>query len=184
MDKVTYGTHEIDVDALPEASKAALIRRGISHFLGNEQASKVSAWIESATKEAEGTEPTAEAKAAKKAEFVKSAIEALVAGTIGTRVSGPRVEPIEAIRNSIARKEVTDILRAAGIKVPKGDEGVKFADGTVKTLAQMITTRLDKFGDRIEKEAAKKLADDARRVKAAQAHAATVETKTADALGL
>jgi len=183
MSIVTYGNHNIDTATLPVASIDSLLRKGISHFLGNEQASKVTAWVESVTKE-KNVAPTDEEKAAKKAEFIKSAIEALVAGTVGTRVSGPRVEPIEAARNTIARKEVTDILRAANIKVPKGDEAVKFADGTEKTLAQMIATRLEKFGDRIEKEAQKKLAEDARRVKAASATVAAVESKTADALGL
>ena len=184
MDIITYGEHTVDPTKLPVASINALLRRGVSHLLGNEQASKLTAWVESATKDANGAAPTDEAKAAKKAEFVKAALAALAEGTIGTRVSGPRVEPIEAARNAIAKKEVLDILRAANIKVPKGEEAVRFADGTEKTLAQMVATRLEKFGDRIEKEAAKKLADDARRVKAAQATTAAAESKTADALGL
>jgi len=184
MNVITYGEHTIDPTKLPVESINALLRRGVSHFLGNEQASKLTAWIEATTKTANGAAPGDDEKAAKKAELIKAAIEALASGTVGTRVSGPRVEPIEAARNGIAKKEVLDILRAANIKVPKGEESVKFADGTEKTLAQMVATRLEKFGDRIEKEAAKKLADDARRVKAAQATTAAAESKTADALGL
>ena len=183
MNVITYGEHTIDPTKLPVESINALLRRGVSHFLGNEQASKLTAWVESVTKDG-GAVPDDSAKAAKKTELIKAAIEALASGTVGTRVSGPRVEPIEATRNAIAKKEVLDILRAANIKVPKGEEAVRFADGTQKTLAQMVATRLEKFGDRIEKEAQKKLADDARRVKAAQATTAAAESKTADALGL
>src|SRR5665213_1092378 len=153
MNVITYGEHTIDPTKLPVESINALLRRGVSHFLGNEQASKLTAWVESVTKDG-GAVPDDSAKAAKKTELIKAAIEALASGTVGTRVSGPRVEPIEATRNAIAKKEVLDILRAANIKVPKGEEAVRFADGTQKTLAQMVATRLEKFGDRNEKEPA------------------------------
>jgi len=184
MSIINYGDHEIDTAKLPQASIDALLRRGVSHYLGNEQASKLTAWADAQAKAEGGSVPTDEQKAARKAELVREALAALAAGTVGTRVAGPRVEPIEAARNAIAKREVTEILRGAGIKPPKGDEAVKFADGTTKTMAQMVATRLEKFGDRIEKEAQKKLAEDARRVKAAQAVAAQAEAKTADALGV
>ena len=184
MSIVTYGTHEIDTDKLPVESIAALVRRGISHYLGNEQAAKVTAWVEAQVKTANGVAPSDEAKATAKAGFVAKAIEVMLSGEMGTRVSGPRVEPIEAARNSIAKAEVLAILRSAGIKPPKGEEAVKFGDGTTKTLAAMIATRLANHADRIEKEANKKLADAARAAKAAKAVADAAETKTADALGL
>ena len=184
MSIVTYGTHEIDTDKLPAESIAALVRRGISHYLGNEQAAKVTAWVESHIKANSGANPTDEAKAAAKADFIAKALSVMLAGEMGTRVSGPRIEPIEAARNSIAKAEVLAILRSAGIKPPKGEEAVKFGDGTEKTLAAMIATRLANHGDRIEKEAAKRLADQARVAKAAKAAVEAAPSKTADALGL
>jgi hypothetical protein len=184
MSIVTYGNHEIDTDKLPAESIAALVRRGISHYLGNEQAAKVTAWVEAHIKANSGANPTDEAKAAAKADFIAKALSVMLSGEMGTRVSGPRVEPIEAARNSIAKAEVLAILRSAGIKPPKGDEAVKFGDGTEKTLAAMIATRLGNHADRIEKEAAKRLADQARVAKAAKAAVEAAPSKTADALGL
>jgi hypothetical protein len=182
MTKLTYGNHEIDTDKLPAQSIEALLRRGLSHYLGNEQASRLAGWANSQTEA--NTPPTDEAKAEKKAEFVTSALEALLAGTVGTRVSGPRVEPLEAAKLSIAKQEVTTVLRNAGIKPPKGEEAVVFADGTKKTLAQMVATRLERYGERIEKEAQARLRDVARKQKAAAEQAAQAESKTADALGV
>jgi hypothetical protein len=193
MTQITYGTTVLETADFAPASIDAMIRRGVSHFLGNEQASKVVGWMESEAKRRAGegataeqiaaAMPTDEEKAAKKAEFVAAAIEALKAGTVGASVRGPRVEPIEAAKLAIAKAEVTSILRAAGVKVPKADEKVTLG-GDQFTVAELVARRLDKFGDRITKEAQKRIDDAAKKEKAAKASVASAPDKTADALGL
>lgn len=185
----TYGTAVTipDTAALPPASLDAMIRRGLNHYFGNEQSAKVTAFKDKFTKENPGTEASPEAIAAFQAEIIGAALEALNSGNVGTSVRGPRVEPQEAAELAIAKREVTDILRANGIKPPKGDEAVQFADGTTKTMAQMVAKRRENFGDRIAKEAAKVIAEQRRKADKAKAEAAAItdpKAKTADALGL
>lgn len=173
---ITYGNFEIDTDKVPAANIAAMIKRGIAHYLGNEVAAKVSAKSEDNASD--------EQKAKLKAELQAEAFDKLMNGEVGSSVRGPHVTPIESKIAQIAKKEVLDILRANGIKPPKGEESVKFADSTEKTLAAMVATRREKFGDRITKEAEKALADEARKAKRAKDEAAQVEAKTSEALGL
>jgi len=42
---ITYGTRTLDFNTLPPASLVAMVRRGVSHFFGNEMASKVAAYF-------------------------------------------------------------------------------------------------------------------------------------------
>lgn len=140
---IKYGEHTLDFAALPQSSLVAMLRRGVSHYLGSEQASKVTAYFDP-----DKGEPVAdtspEAKAKVKAEYVAKAIDALIAGTVGVSVRGPSVDPIEAIVNRLARKEVLDVLRASGTKPPKkADDKVKFANGAEFTLAELVARRLD-----------------------------------------
>lgn len=140
---ITYGEHKLDFAALPQASLVAMLRRGVSHYLGSEQASKVTAYFDP-----EKDEPVAdnspEAKAKVKAEFVAKAVDALLAGTVGVSVRGPAVNPIQVIIYRLARKEVLDVLRASGTKPPKkAEDKVKFANGSEFTLAELVERRLD-----------------------------------------
>ena len=160
MSKFTYGTIEVDTSAFAPASIEALVRRGVAHYLGNEQASKVVAWAKtkateglaaylqtdpdnSAGKTVEDFEPSLEDKQSKKEELQQAALGHLVAGTIG--ISAPRtpsVDPLEAAMERLAKAQVTTVLKANGIKPPKDGESVTFGDGTKKTMDDMIATRL------------------------------------------
>lgn len=160
MPTIKYGTHEIDTATLPEVSATALMRRGLAHFLGNEQASKVASFVKASK------EPvTDEAKAAKLAEFVASAKEALIAGTIGSNVRGPRGSAVETVERALAKAEVISILSnlSPKVKFPKGEEKVEFADGTKLSGEELIARRLAKHGDRLRKEAEAKMKADARK---------------------
>jgi hypothetical protein len=167
----------------------ALIRRGISHLLGNEQSAKVgpeSAWAKG-FKAANGRDPSKEDVNAQKVLFQKDAIAALYEGSIGTRVSGPKADPLTGEMNSIAKREISDVLRTQGIKkFPAGDATVTLG-GSSFTGDQLIERRLAKHGERIKREAEKVLSEKNKKAKAAAAAAAMAAEKgqvDAEALGL
>lgn len=152
MSQITYGNHTIDTDKLPPASIDAMLSRGISHYLGNEQASRVSAFVE-AEKVKGNTVGDAE-KATAKADFVKAAVDKLLAGTVGQGSSrGPRGTTVDTVIRQLAEKEVRAVLKAAGITMPSGEKVVEFSDGTKLTKAQLIDRRVAKRGDALRKEA-------------------------------
>lgn len=172
--ELSYGdTIKVDFATLPEASQTALAQRGFTHVLGNEVASRIHSWAmgegqagsdDKAVVKA-WKESNAAAITSKTSELVADALAALNAGTLGNRVSGPRLTPVETIARNMAKKEVEDILRANKIAIPKttgkGDarvEGkIKTADGEF-TLGELVSRRLEKFGDRINAAAAKEAA--------------------------
>jgi len=193
MSTITYGNYSVDTTTLPEASVSALLSRGLTHFLGNEQASKLASWVKGegqANSDDKATctawkEANAQAVSDKMAELVKSGIAALTEGTIGTRASaGPRVSPLDTMVRSIAKKEVLGILATHSIKAPKKDEKVRFANGTEKSLDEMIATRIEKEGERITKEAEKAIREATKKAETIKAQAGAVETVDADALGI
>lgn len=167
MDKITYDGNEIDFDSLPAASQVALVTRGVTHFLGNEQASKVSGWAKKIVEDG-GEEPADDEKKAKKAEFVAAALEALRAGTVGSRTSaGPRATPFESALRAIAKEEVVNLLRQNKIKVPTKDSTISFK-GEDLTMEQLIARRIanPNHAERLKKEAAAKVRESEKRIKA------------------
>ena len=181
MDKLSYGSHSIDFDALPESSRFALASRGLTHVLGNEIASKVHSWAMAegqANSEDKATvkawkEANASAIEARVAELQAETIAKLLDGTIGVRASsGPRLTPLDTLRRSIARDQVKVILRGQNIAIPKKDEKIKLANGEF-TLDELVERRLvmvtkdgRDIGAEITREAEKELA--ARAKKAAK----------------
>lgn len=153
MTKITYGDFEIDTSTLPEASVNALLRKGLAHFMGNEQASKVTAWKNSEA----GKDATEEQIASKKAEFQAAGVAALADGTVGNRVVGVTVSPIEKIMRSLAKSEIVGILKATNMAIPKGEGTVTFNEGSDSeqklTMEDLIERRLEGHGDRLKKEA-------------------------------
>lgn len=180
---ITYGDRKVDTASLPEKSIEALLRRGVTHYLGNEQASKVTAKIDKAVSEgkAEGFVATRDdIKAYREAnsdqvgiwmkEVTDSALAALLEGTIGNRAvgtSGPKLAPLDTIVRKVAKAEVIDTLKANGLSTPKGEEKVQFDGGKSFTLDELIDRRIAKHGDRLTAAAKKELADRARKAKQA-----------------
>ena len=176
---IKNGERTLDFNTLPQASLVAMLRRGVSHYFGSEQASKVTAYFNPEHEDADNRKDTAEARAAKKAEFQSAAYDALVAGTVGVSVRGPSVDPITTIINRLAKAEVKAILASFKLKWPtKADETVELPDGSKVTGAQLIARRLDKDGpagvdkktgvahiDRLKKEAEKIAAEQAKKNK-------------------
>ena len=140
---IMYGKdHSIDLSKCPESSIQALLRKGLAHYLGNEQASKVTA-LKTKTAEAGNVMSMVELEVAK-LDFVKAAIEALYAGTVGTQVRGPRTTPLESLIRQFAGTQVKDILRKNNLAIPSGDKRVTFPNGQSFTMAELIDRQLAK----------------------------------------
>jgi hypothetical protein len=153
---ITAYDHSFDLNALPAASIRALVSRGLSHVLGNEVASKVSGL--KAKAEAAGEALSAEFIEAHSQAFRAEKIQQIMEGTLGTvRVSsGPRGDAIGTIARDLAIKECKAIFAQRGWKFPaKNDEEFTFPNGTTKTRAAMIETRLKAEGERLRAEATK-----------------------------
>lgn len=192
--KFTVNGTEHDLFAMPDASVSAMIGRGITHYFGSEVASKVKAWqdkIEAG--DTESTPPVAprpvsdDEKAAKKAELVGDFLSRLSAGEVGVRTPAIQVDPVEKVLDRLVRESVLATLAANGIKAPKKDESIQFADGSTRTMADMLARR--KAMGKDPATGAEFAAEAARIVKAQQkkkaaAEAAVPEVKSADALGL
>jgi len=168
MTTFTYGDLQIDSDKFHPNAVQALLRRGLSHLLGNEQAAKVgpeSAWGKA------NANATKEQVAAAKLAMQQSAIATLYDGTIGVRASsGPKVDPIMSEMRKLAKAEIVAILATQktpeGKKVafPTGDKTVTVGADTL-TGEQLIGRRLAKHGERIKAEASRNIAAQAKKAK-------------------
>lgn len=213
MSIITYGKFSVDLNGLHSASLAALASRGLAHFLGNEQASKVVTKIEAvlagetpeskkvfadldkaarrsainAWREANETQVAIWEDEVRQAAFLK-----IGSGEMGVSTRGPSVDPVESAMNAIAKREVTDTLKGAGLKFPKGASKDKAAETVVLgenafTGEQLVARRLATHGDRIRKEAQKHVDELSRKAKKAQEAAKVAKAagaKTAEDLGL
>jgi hypothetical protein len=167
----SYG-HSIDLASLPYSSQVALMRRGVAHYLGNEQASKVSGWVEKQPGEVTDVD-----KAAVKAEYIREAVQAMIAGTMGHgRVGVARGTALETVMRRIAETEVKAILKANKLAWPSGEKTVTLGDATF-TGRQLVERRLAQHGDRIKTLAEKEQ-------KALERMAAATAGEGAAALGL
>lgn len=199
---LTYGDITRDPASLPATSVAALLSRGFSHYLGNEQASKVVSRIRTAiatslstperevnqadiTKEQVQDFRTSnpELVATFVANVMSEALKALDEGTIGSRATGggPRLDPIAKMIQRVAREFVTTKLQANGLKVPKGEETIEIG-GKAITMAELVTRQIAANADVIEREANKRLNEAKRKLEKARVGAETA--KDLEGLGL
>jgi hypothetical protein len=150
----------IDFASLPEPSLVAMIRRGLAHYLGNEQASKITGKIRTAIStelstpdhEVNQVDVTKEQVAAFrlsnsiqveewKAEVEAAALAALAAGTVGQSVRGPsapKLDPLAAEIRRIAKEHVKAALKKAGIAFPTGEKTVSLG-GKEYTAEELVS---------------------------------------------
>lgn len=157
-----YNDHSIVGAKVPEANRKAIWGKGLTHYLGNEVAARVTAWSKAqvadavaAHRKANGLTddvaidgsafaPTVEVIKAKQHEFRLEAIERLYDGEIGAGSRGPRVDPLTSAINSIAKAEVLVLLKSMGInRFPKEGEAIKFGDGTTRTADELVANWLN-----------------------------------------
>lgn len=125
MTILKYDTFEVDTNELPEASINALLQRGLTHYLGNEQASKVTSWKKS---HEDADESAIEAQAS---EYRTAAYDALLNGTIGTRAGGPKLKGIDRLIHLVAVEQITAFAAKQKAKMPSGK-------GSAEKVAAMV----------------------------------------------
>ena len=191
---IEYGTQSFDFSTLPAKSVRAMLSRGVTHYLGSEQASKVgpkSSWAEKFEKD-NGRKPTDDEVAAQKALNLAKAAQALIDGTIGA-ARGPKADPIEAAMEAQAEREVWDVLAGAKLckanRKPKDEDSFEFENGDKFTFAELIERRLANptHEARIRAAAVKKVEAERKARDAARAKAEAAGSsgpKTTDNLGL
>lgn len=174
---------------LPETSQQAFVNRAVSHIFGNECASTVTAW----KKTDEGANASEDAISVKLTEARNAKLEKILAGTLGVRAVGPRIDPLEREMDRIALREIKAFFAKQGWKFPKADETFAFgADSfTADELADRWLDGTDRAGDfgkageankpRIERAAKRVIAEKAKMVKPATA--APVPQSLGEALG-
>lgn len=169
---VTYGEHTLDFSVLPPKSLEAMLKRGVSHFLGNEIASKVSTRKKKHAADNAGAELSADEAVALRNEFTTNALAALSAGTVGTASRGPAADPVDAEAERIAWSEVQLVLKSNNIKASgKGDERVwEFANGAKFSKDELIERRITnaEHKDRIFKDAEKNIKARAKKLSTAK----------------
>lgn len=188
--QLTYGKHTIDFSALPETSQIALARRGLAHFLGNEQASKVAAYFDPDRKvpEDETRLPdNEENREVVKADFQAKAIDALLAGTVGVSTRGSGVDPLETEIERLAKAEIKALLADSGVKAPKKAADTVTIGGQAFTMEQLVARRLDPTGPAGKAKDGtihlERLTKEAEKVLKAKAKAAADKAKAAREMG-
>jgi hypothetical protein len=174
-----YGDFTADFNTLPEASMVAMLRRGFAHFMGSEQASKVTGYFKPENAEEDTLPDTAENREAKKREYQTAAFAALVAGTVGVSTRQPAVDPITKIIRRLALADVKTKLDNAKPKLAwpkKASDVIEFPNGQKMTGEELVTRQVAKKVDEYTKEA--------KRIAAEQAKKAAAAAKAAEAEGL
>lgn len=172
---LSWGDYTIELGKLPHTTQHALMQSGFTHKLGNEVASAVATYRKGPTEKPEGWVEPNDAMIATFAHDKRNAmLAAMVAGTLGVRASGPRLDPVLAEVEAIVRREITGRLKTVKLKLPKGDEVVTFAGGVTRTYAQMHDKLLADEGERIHREATRAVAEAKRKADAIEAKAAKI----------
>jgi hypothetical protein len=137
-----------------KANILAMVRKGITHYHGNEQAAKLTAW----KKTEEGQAATEEEIAKKYAEFQNAAFERFMTGEVGLRLGagGTRKTAFESICRSIAVEMISAALKRQKLSMPKGDKTIQMS-GKDFTREALIERALVTWKDKIEQEAKHRL---------------------------
>ena len=179
---ITYGTHTIpDVLALPRQSILALAQSGLTHKLGNEVASQVTAWIKRQVREAAG-DPKLEvsreavtawrsANEAAVATFTAAAqaeaFAEILSGEASARTGGPKgpkLSELELEIRSIATDEVAvKLIEFKILETNKAGEYIVVATGKKPTSKDKLVTQADGEECSLQRLAERRLAVPANR---------------------
>ena len=173
---IEYGSHKIDLDALPIDVKRGYIKRTVFHVLGNEIAAKAVKWKEKYETE-NGGAPDDDELDAWLADQREEMISRMLAGTVSIRTVGVRTGTLDGIAFDLATKEAKSKLLQAGLKPPKDDETIALGDGSY-TMDDFANIQLEKHKARLMAEA--QVVYDARKAKAQAAKEAKAKAKPAD----
>ena len=188
-----YGEHKVEIAAIPEAVAHAFLQRTFAHKMGNEVAANVTAKIvgkdglanSDATRDQikAWRESHAEQVSAWENELRTKLVADILSGEVGTRSTGPRLDPVEKKFQQLLVNHIKALL-PKGMKFPKDDETVlTFSNGETRTRSQMLTNAEATFGEKLRKDA-ERLVKEEQRMAARAAAEAEKSEQTASALGI
>lgn len=193
MATLSYGdTFKVEVDAIPDAIKVALMQRTFAHKMGNEVSAAVVARVRTALSNPDATKQAIDdwrkANAAQvsawEGELRSSIVQSILDGTMGIRETGPRKDPVEAKFETLVAAYVRSVLKSGGKKLPKDDETIiDLGNGVTRTRSQMLTNARVSQGERLRKEAEKLVREEQRLAERAERDAKGKEMD-AGALGI
>jgi hypothetical protein len=168
-----WGGVSVNLDDIPEAVRAGLMKRTLIHKLSNEVAAAVGKVREKDGKTGEEFDDDYEPVTL---DLREKMVAKVLDGTIGLRIGGPRGNTLENIAYDLAMKQAEASLAPKGYW-PKPDKkaGIKAEDATVDfagrpmtrdDLAEMV---LEKYKDRLMEEAK---VEHAKRIEKAKANKA------------
>lgn len=159
MTTISYDDYTFDTETLPEASVAALLNRGLTHFLGNEQAAKVTAKIRAHLRNGKGKDfevtrdmvrtfrenPGNESQVSQWMKDAQaSAVDALNAGTVGEISRGAKLSTIDKVMRDVARDAIKTACAAKGKPMPKGENLAEMIEDLVTgPYEQAIRTKAE-----------------------------------------
>lgn len=153
--ELKYGNITIDSADLPESTVNALMSRGFAHILGNEVASKVTAWKKSEDGvNADADEVKAYTEAAR-----NTMLQKLKDGTLGVRVGGPRGTALDTIIRQVAIERLKANFAAAKVKFPANNKDTVNIGGKQMNRTAIIEAHIEKYRDVIEAEAERRAAE-------------------------
>jgi hypothetical protein len=171
----THAGFDWDLHSMPRVSLINLVKKGLSHSLGNEVSSKVGAHFKGIKKEdgTEGDVPASDdpAYVAKRDELRTAMVASILDGSIGEGrgPAGPKLTPFERRFAKIVKDELVAKLRQSGVikgsKLP-ADEQVISVKGKDFTWAALQTAYGNSHKARIEKEVKAQLAAEEKKAKA------------------
>jgi hypothetical protein len=142
---LTYATWTVNANDLPAAAVKYLLQNGFSQSMTDAAA------FTKAQKEGKSeAEVAAMATEARQKRF-----DAILAGSVGTRVGGPRLSPVDRAKNDIVDERLAAICKARNVAMPKGD--------VLKSAKAKI---MAKFASEITREAEARVAKTAAEVAA------------------
>lgn len=153
--------HSVAIADLPQVSLVALAHRGLVHILGNEVASKVTAW----KKTDAGANATEDDIAAKTEAFRAEAMEKVLSGSLGVRTGTVRGTALETVMREVAIERLRSNFAAAIKKNPAHPKFPGDAKTTINVRgeelnrATLIERHIAKFRDVIEAEARRRMAE-------------------------
>jgi hypothetical protein len=153
-DAATGHEYRVAFADVPARNLAVLCQKGITHFMGNEQASKYVAYKASDV----GKAASKEDQLAWLKTCRDEAFEKVLNGTLGIRsASGAaRVTGIDAVMRRIAVEMLTAELAIHNAKLPTGDKTIEVR-GKAYTREQLIETMLKRRADLIKQKAQERM---------------------------
>lgn len=157
--ELKWGDYAIATADIPAHNLSVLAQYGFSHFMGNQQASKIAGWL----KTEEGATATDDEKDAKAKEFRDAAFARITEGELGVRVStgtGGKVDSFTALCRKIAVERLTAKLKKLGHKLPTGDKVLSIG-GKDMSRDDLIAAEMRHGQAAIEAEAQRRQAETA-----------------------